>query len=175
MTNFVEMRSIFINAVEQTLSNLSNENAVKIRAKLIEIIGSWSAPYLFSQEHFHEKNDEVFADETFRDWLFNTRFVFMTNASFTFGHAVHATVLDMLARSASLDMGVGDDLRIDEEDLVKLSAMPEQFPQEILNYNGAKQLLAANNWVVVILLSIAFIPMEHEVLQMPGSNNNQNK
>jgi hypothetical protein len=175
MNSLAELRPLFVDAVKQTLENLSAEAAIKVRARLLSIIGSWSAPYLFSQDHFNEKNDEIFQDETFRDWLFNVRFVFMTNATFQYGFAIHTFVLDTLARSASLDMGAGQEFDISEEDMVKLSAMPEQFPQEVLDYKGAKQLLAANNWMVAILLSIAFIPLEHEVLQMPGSNNNQNK
>lgn len=175
MSDLAELKPLFIQAVEQTLESLSAEAALRVRARLIGIVGSWSALYLFSKDHFDEKNEEIFQDEIFRDWLFNVRFVFMTNASFHYGHGVHAMVLDTLARSASLDMGVGEDLGISDEELVKLSAMPAQFPQEILNYQGAKQLLAANNWMVAVLLSIAFIPLEHEVLKTPGPNNNQNK
>jgi hypothetical protein len=174
MQDYRVLEEIFVRTVGQTLANLSDANAVKVREKLLEITGGWTASYLFSQDHFGEKNAEVYADEVFRDWLFNTRFVFMTNASFHCGLAVHALVLDMLARSVSLDMGVGEDLKISDHELVALSAMPEQFPQEILNYEDAKKLLAANNWVCVVLLVIAFIPMEHEVLKTPVPDNNQN-
>jgi hypothetical protein len=175
MQNFNEVGPIFIETVRQTLSNLSDEQAIKVRTKLIEIAGSWTALYLFSQDHFNEKNDEVFADEVFRDWLFNTRYVFFTRVAFAYGQSMVGTVIDLLAQSASLDLGAAEALGLEDQDLVELSGMPEQFPQEILTHTDAKKLLASNNWVVVILLSIAFIPMVHEVLQTPGTNNNQDQ
>lgn len=174
MSGYMELRSIFQASVKQTLENLSDENAVRVRARLIDVVGGWTAPYLLSGDNFNEKSDEVFADEVFRDWLFNTRFVFFTNAGFAYGQSMVGFVLDMLARNASLDLGIGPEFNLTPEELEELSGMPDQFPQSILNYDQAKELIAANNWVVPILLSIAFISLDDEVLKTPAPNNNQN-
>jgi hypothetical protein len=165
-----KIKSCFIASVGQTLSNLGAEDGLMVRRELLTIIGGQTVPYMFSPDFIQELRDKVFENETFRDWLLNARFVFFMNLAAQYGREMVSFVVDNLARSASLDLGAEEFLDADQINLVdKVNEVPPQVQQELMPYRAVKTALAANTWMVVIMMAIAFINLEHEVLQMPGT------
>lgn len=164
-----KIKTCFIESLRQTLTNLSTEHAADVRARLLSIVGEYTAPYMFSADLIAEVTTTVFQDETFRDWLLNTRFVFFMNLASIFGQQMVTFIIDNLARSASLDLGAEEDLDVEQQAMCELVVeTPQQVVQELLNYRAAKVALVANSWLVVIMLALAFVHLEHEVLQTPG-------
>jgi len=165
-----KIRLCFIASITQTLHNLSAEDAVMVRGKLIGIIGEYTVPYMFSPDFLGELSDTVFGNETFRDWLFNVRFVFFMNLAALYGQEMVSFIVDNLARSASLDLGAVEFLNAEQKEAFSAaSEVPPQVAQELLGYHAAKAALGANTWMIIIMLAVAFIHLEHEVLDMPQS------
>lgn len=168
-----KIKSCFIASVRQTLSNLGSGDAIKVRAHLIEVIGSYTAPYLFSPDNLMDVSGKVFGDEAFRDWLLSTRFVFFTELAALYGESMVEFVVDNLARNASLDMGAADFLDKEQAQEVEgVVEVPLQVRQELMPYRAAKVALAANTWLIVILLALAFIHLDNDVLVTPVPDKN---
>jgi hypothetical protein len=165
------IRQCFIGSVQQTLNNLSHADGIMVRSELIVVVGEQTVPYMFSPDFILDIRDRVFGNEVFRDWLLNVRFVFFMNLAMLYGREMVSFVVDNLARSASLDLGADEFL--DEEQLKavdSINEVPVPVRQELLGYRAAKTALAGNTWMVVIMLTLAFIDLEHEVLTMPNPN-----
>lgn len=162
-----KIKSCFIESVGQALSNLSDQDAKIVRSKLITLIGEMNPMYILSKDFIVQVSDKIFEDELFRDWIFSTRFIFFMGMAAHFGQSMVGFVIDSLACSASLDLGAEDCLDNEQKALFdSVVVSPPQIAEELLTYRQAKVMIAANSWLVVIMLSLAYISLDHEVLEV---------
>lgn len=160
----------FVGAMRQTLNNLGQNEAVHVRAKLIEILGQWNPAFVASPDMLAQASETIFTDETLRDWIFNTKFVFFMNIASGGGHAVVRTLINDLALASSEDMGAFDMLNKDEQAVSgAVVAMPAQLIEDLPNASQTRTVLASNTWMIVLLMLFSFVDLDHEVLKTPDA------
>jgi hypothetical protein len=159
----------FIAAMEQTLRNLSSDDAVYVRSKLIVLLGEWNAHLLGTKDMLTELADKfIFNDEILRSWFMNTRFVFFMNISGGQGRSVANAILLDLAIAMSEDMDAGLFVSAEESTAADDSVcMPPNFLEELPNASQARAIIVANTWLVIVMLIFAFIDLDHPVLKTP--------
>lgn len=157
----------FVAAAQQTLNNLGQDEAIHVRMKLIELLGQWSPAFIASTESLQEVSDFIFTDETLRDWILNTKFVFYMNVAAGTGNRLIQALVRDIAYAASDDMGAldmlqGDVLAAAESEA---SAMPTQVEDDLSTSAECLATFSANTWLVVPMLMFAFLDLDHEILQ----------
>lgn len=168
-----DIKERFIASMHQTLRNRSKDQAVRVRAALIQIIGQCSPALFASPEMMNTFESLVFTNEDLRSWLFDTKFTFFMNVSGGAGMGMVTSIINDMAIAASEDMQAmslletEEELKIARESVIMPSAMFEDLPSS----NAVKVVLAANTWMVILMLMFAFIDLEHEVLKTPQEPN----
>lgn len=165
------VKQVFINAVTQALNNLSEAHAAHVRAKLLEMLGQWNLTVVVSKDYLATISEFIFGDETLRTWLFHTKFVFFMNLGPQASALAVRDLIYGMACAASEDMDAkafleGEDLQAAEVS----SAIPEAMLQELPTARQIRVMLAANTWMLVILLAFSFLDLEHPVLATPAGN-----
>jgi len=155
----------FVGSMRQTINNLGPNDAVHVRAKLIEILGQWNPAVLASPDQLSQAATDIFSDEVLRDWIFATKFVFFMNIAAGGGQAVIRTIINDLALAISEDMDAVDMLTPEEEQASNaVVAMPTQLLEDLPRASQARAVLARNTWIVVLLCLFSFVDLDHEVL-----------
>ena len=161
----------FIASVKQTLSN--SPEIEHIQAKLLDLLGTRSPALFASQDALVELSQAIFADELFRGWVFDTKFVFFMNIAGGFGMQTLKALIQDLALAASENMGIDNEVGFLSDVELQASrsahAMSQDLIDELPTDSAVKTVLTVNTWMIVIMLVFAFMDLDSDLLKNPAA------
>lgn len=161
----------FIDAMQQTLNNLSEEHSLVVRSGLLKLLGERSPSLFASPDVLSDLAADIFSNEILRTWIFDTKFVFFMGIFGGEGRAMLLAITQDLALAASEDMDLFESgfLSPREKEVADtVAAMPKELYEELPNASQIRAVIAANTWLVIVLLLFAFVDLEHQVLKAPA-------
>lgn len=155
---------------ERSLRNLPRDKAQHIRSRLGMMLGTWNPAFLATKDMLEIMSKEIFGDVDFRDWMFAFKFSLFANISSGMGREVLTAIADDLVIAASEDMrlgeGIPDELLGPAAEAVVMSA---ELQADLATSEHVRAALLANSWLVVIYLAMAFLDLEHPLIDPPAA------
>lgn len=165
-----KLKERFEKVFERSLRNLPRDKAQHIRGRLGMMLGTWNPAFLATKDMLELMNKEIFGDVDFRDWMFAFKFSLFANISSGMGREILAAIIDDLVIAASEDMRLGEGI---PDELLAPAAesvvMPQELQADLASSDHVRAALTGNSWLVVIYLALAFLDLEHPLIDPPAA------
>ena len=158
MENTPDIKSVFKDALNQTISNYAEKARATISHMILHICAE-VRPYMIVTEAGAETiSEEIFTVEICRDFIFNLLFNFCPRLSFSNTEKEFSKLVSCLAFTLAVGDRVGNiNNRPNDGDFNKL---PEDISRRLPNHETINNLLEANKWLVMVLMISLYISVE---------------
>lgn len=156
MENPIDIKAIFIEALNQTISNYAEKTKLEITQFILHICGELRPYMLVTETGAETLADEIFTNDLRRDFIFNLLFNFCPRLSFSNTEKEFSKLIS----GFSFTLALGDTVAVANQRNNNANKLPEEIITRLPNRSSIVDILEANKWLMMILLISMYITVD---------------
>lgn len=154
----INIKAIFIEALDQTISNYSEKTKLELSQFILHICGELRPYMLVTESGAETLADEIFTNDLRRDFLFNLLFNFCPRLSFSDTEKEFSKLIG----GFSFTLALADKVNaINHRDNNTVSnKIPEEIIVRLPMHTAIVEILESNKWLVMVLLISMYVTVD---------------
>lgn len=158
MENITNIKDVFKEALEQTISNYAEKARLDVSQMILHICAEVRPYMLVTDAGAETLADEIFTNDLRRDFIFNLLFNFCPRLSFTNVENEFKKIIDTLSFTLAIKDKVGN--VVDDQYRVMINKIPDELTRRLSAKKDITTLLEHNKWLVMVLMINLFISID---------------